>query len=145
MSNLGKRPFPLEGEERVAKKTRCFHDTENGFPDAAILDDSSGQPSAGTTFYIDLTQDELTDGALHTDTLPNLPSICLDLVDGQDETLPGKVPITADSGSMKSDAAARGSEPSGPPARTTVTPAAIRSRDATSVAAYDICFGLVIY
>jgi len=145
MSNYGKRSLLPEREERVAKKTRCFHHTENSFPDGAVSDDSSDQPSAGTTSYIDLTQDEPTDGALPIDTLTTLPTICLDLVDGQDETLPGKVTITADSGAMKSDAATRGLEPSGSAARTTVTPTAIRSWDATSVAAYDVCFGLVIY
>lgn len=132
MSNSGKRPFLLEGEERVTKKVRGFYHTENGSSNGAVFDRSSDQPCASSTSYIDLTQDEPMDGAL-------------DLVDGQDETLPRKVFITAKPGGMKSDAAMRGSERSGSPARTTVTPATIRSRNATSVAAYDVCFGLVIY
>jgi len=132
MSNSGKRPFLLEGEERVAKKAKGFHHTENGSSNEAVFDRSSDQPYASSTSYIDLTQNEPMDGDL-------------DLVNGQDETLPRKANITANSGAMKSDAATRGSEWSGSAAQTTVTSAAIRSRDATSVAAYDVCFGLVIY
>ena len=129
MTNPGKRPLPQDDEERAAKKGKGFNNKESGSSDEAAFGSSSSQGHASSKSYFGLTPKDVVDI----------------LFNRQGETLLRTTAITANSEVMKSDAATRGLKRPGFTSQTPITPVAISLKDATSIAPYDVSFGLVIY